>query len=332
MGNAKVYSILILVMFVWGMNVTWLKVIVSNGEPLTMQTMRVFLAGITVFIILKLMKQKLYVQGMPWKYILIGCFFGVICHHGFLAYGIERTTAMKTAIISGLSPLITAFIAVVFKDTIMTKTKAIGFALGGVGVLIAVVDDFTALFKLQLGDFFVFMSFFLQAFSFIAIRRATRVIQPMLMTGWMLVLGSSVLLVFTTIIYPTSFGSFLTLSPFVWTIFLLSAILATAIGHTLYNLCIKHIGAAESAIFTNFNTMFALFGAALFLNEIITWQQLIGCFFIIAGVVIGTGNVDRGVFKRMISWRFKGKKNEPTNLNAQEDIVIKELSKEAGSP
>ena len=85
LANAKVYSILVFVMFLWGMNVTWLKVIVSNGDPLTIQTARIFLAAITIFIILKLTKQPLYVKGMPFKYILIGCFFGVICHHVFLA-------------------------------------------------------------------------------------------------------------------------------------------------------------------------------------------------------------------------------------------------------
>lgn len=329
MANAKVYSILIFVMLLWGMNVTWLKIIVSNGDPLTMQTMRVLLAGITVFIILLVMKQKLFVPAMPWKYILIGCFFGVICHHVFLAYGIERTTAMKTAIISGLSPLFTAFIAVVFKDTIMTKTKFIGFTLGGIGVLIAVVHDVTQLSSLQLGDFLVFMSFFLQAFSFIAIRRATKIISPMLMTGWMLVIGSTALLIFTTFTNPTSFRSFLSLSPFVWTIFLLSAILATAIGHTLYNLSIKHIGAAESAIFTNFNTMFALIGAALFLNEVITFQQLIGCFIIIAGVIIGTSNLELKTF-RLRGWRTSSQQDVP--LKSKNEEIDEALSKEVETP
>ena len=298
LANAKVYSILVFVMFLWGMNVTWLKVIVSNGDPLTIQTARIFLAAITIFIILKLTKQPLYRKGMPFKYIFIGCFFGVICHHVFLAYGIVQTTAMKTAIISGLSPLFTALIAVLFKDTVMTKSKLIGFALGGVGVLFAVVDDITELTNLQLGDFLVLMSFFLQAFSFIAIRRATEVISPMLMTGWMLLIGSSILLIFTFATSLRSYGAFVSFSPFIWLVFFMSAILATSIGHTLYNLCIKHIGAAESAIFVNFNTIFALIGAALFLHEIITLQQFIGSLIIISGVIIGTSNLEERLLQR----------------------------------
>ena len=179
MSNKKVYSILILVMLIWGMNVSWMKLIITSGDPLTLQGLRVFFAALTVFLILKLMKQPLTVINMPWKYILLGCFFGVICHHGFFAYGIEQTTAMKTAIISGMSPLFTAFVAVIFKDTIMTRTKVIGFLLGGIGVLVAIVRDFSDLLDWSLGDVYIFLSFFLQAFSFIAIRRATRTMQPL---------------------------------------------------------------------------------------------------------------------------------------------------------
>lgn len=301
MSNVKVYSILIFVMLLWGMNVSWLKMIISNGDPLTLQAIRIFLAAITVFVLLICLRQKIFVPNMPWKYIIIACFFGTICHHAFLAYGIDKTMAMKTAIISGLSPLFTALIAVLFKDTVMTWTKFIGFTLGGIGVLIAVVKDVTSLLELQQGDFFVFMSFFLQAFSFIAIRRGTYTISPLLMTGWMLLIGSLILLMFSIIVQPQSFVVVSNLSWGIWGILLLSAILATGIGHTLYNLSIKHIGAAESAIFTNFNTVFALLGATLFLKEAISIQQLIGCLFIVSGVIIGTGNVDSWLKIRRVS-------------------------------
>lgn len=293
MSNKKVYGILILVMLVWGMNVSWMKLIITSGDPLTLQGLRVFFAALTVFLILKLMKQPLTVENMPWKYIMLACFFGVICHHGFFAYGIEQTTAMKTAIISGMSPLFTAFVAVLFKDTILTRTKALGFLLGVIGVLIAVVRNFSDLLNWDLGDIYIVLSFFLQAFSFIAIRRATRTMQPMLVTAWMLLIGSSILLLLSLIINPSSFIMFTKLSSNTLIVFLLSAILATGVGHTLYNLCIKHIGAAESAIFANFNTVFALIFSALLLGELITLQQFIGSIFIIVGVIVGTGNIER---------------------------------------
>lgn len=52
----------------------------------------------------------------------------VICHHGFFAYGIEQTTAM-------------------------THTKALGFLLGGIVVLVAIVRDFSDLLNWALGTY-----------------------------------------------------------------------------------------------------------------------------------------------------------------------------------
>ena len=298
MGNAKVYTILVLIMFTWGLNFPWLKMIISYGDPLTIQAVRVFIAGVVIFIIIKFMRQPLMIENMPWKYILLGSLFGIFFHHSLFAIGIDQTSSMKAAIMGGMGPLFTAFVAVVFKDTVMTRTKFIGFALGASGVLVAIVKGFDDLTNWDIGDIYMFLSFFLQSFSFIAIRRATRVMQPMLLTAWMQVIGAAGLIVVALIISPKNFVVFTELPPSIWVLFLFSAVVATGIGHTLYNLCIQQIGAAESAIFANFSTIFALFSSALILNEVLTVQQFFGSMLVIIGVLVGTGNMER-----FIKWR-----------------------------
>lgn len=302
MSHAKVYAILIGVMILWGINTPWMKIIIASGDPLTLQATRVFIASLVIFIILKCFRKKLIVANMPWKYIWLGAFFGVMLHHGFYAFGIDQTTAMKAGIINGLSPLFTAMAAVIFKDTVMTRTKLLGFMLGFSGILVAIVKGWDDLFAWEIGDLYIFLSFFLQSFSFIAIRRATKVIQPMLMTAWMQFVGSLVLVALAFSIQPSNFSVFATMPSNVFIIFLLSGIVATGIGHTLYNLCIQQIGAAESAIFSNFNTIFSLIASALILHEVLTVQQFIGCLLVVLGVLTGTGNMER-----FIRWRRTAK-------------------------
>ncbi len=313
-------------MLLWGLNITWLKLIVTYGEPIIIQSVRIFIAGMTVFLILVLIKQKIYVRNMPWTYILIGSFFGVVCHHALMAVGIDQTTGTKAAIIGGLSPLIVALIAIIFKDTVMTKSKLIGFILGAIGVCIAVIQDFNDLLNLQTGDILVFLSFFLQAFSFIAIRRGTRTISPLLMTAYMLTIGAIILIFTSLFIHPTGLNVFVTSDFQFWSVFILSAVLATGIGHSLYNLCIKHIGTAESAIFVNLNTVFGLFGTALLLSEIITIQQLIGTMIIILGVIIGTSNLETIIMK------YKQLKKDSELLNEHSNITPIELPEEKTTP
>ncbi|MGM9949319.1 MAG: DMT family transporter [Lysinibacillus sp.] len=299
MKNVHVYAILIFVMLCWGLNVTMLKVLTANFEPLIMQGGRIFVAGATVFLLLWLFKQKLSVPNMPWKPIFVATFFGVVCHHFFMAVGIAETTATKATLICGLSPLITALIAIVFRASTFTVWKTIGFILGFVGIGIAVVDDVTNLTSLELGDLFVFLSIFLQAFSFFAIRKGTEVLPPILMTAYMLTIGSAVLIAMGLLYDARAYEQFHRVDLSIIAIFITSAVLATAIGHSLYNIAIKHIGAAESAIFTNFNTIFALIGAYIFLGEEMHMQQYVGCLLIIAAVIVGTGGLDEKLRRRV---------------------------------
>lgn len=95
-------------------------------------------------------------------------FVGVVAHHSLLATGIAQTTAVKTSLILGLAPLITAIIAVATRATSLTKLRFTGFIIGFLGIVIAVVDDIGAVTAFVLGDVYVLASIVVQAFSFLS--------------------------------------------------------------------------------------------------------------------------------------------------------------------
>ncbi|MFE6167921.1 DMT family transporter [Viridibacillus arvi] len=307
MGNTKVYSILVMIMLAWGLNVTALKTLVDHLNPITMSAVRIFIAGTTVLIILALLKKTLFQRDFPWKYIVIISLLGVVCHHLFLAVGIQRTSAVKTSIILGFGPLLTALLSMAFKLSQLTYQKFSGFVLGTVGVILTVLNGAEKVGELQLGDFYIFLSILLQAFSFIFISKASKLINPMILTGYILIIGSIILFAISLIIEPGGFTDFQTINSNVILVLFASAIFATAIGHMLYNTSIKLIGPAEAAIFVNFSTIFALIGAYYLLNEPITLLQMVGCLLIMIGVVVGTSGLKfryilQSVFSRMKSW------------------------------
>ena len=66
-----------------------------------------------------------------------------------------------------------------------------------------------------------------------------------------------------------------------------------------------HIGAAESAIFTNFNTLFALIGAYIFLGEklIVTDKgRKYSIVFLVEKLEILGYNVQKMVFRRWLKY------------------------------
>lgn len=286
--NVQIYLILAAVMFLWGMNVTALKTLVQYFPAITIQSVRVFTAGIVVFIILAMLKK-------------IRKPTNVTLHHLFLGLGLSKTSAVNGGLILGMGPLLTALMAILLLGTRLTRIKVIGFVSGGVGITLTVLGGGDGLSGISIGDLFIFFSILSQAISFIIISKASKTMDPRLLTGYMFILGSTILFVIGLWSEPDGVASLTTGSMSLWLIFLGSAVLATAIGHMLYNDIIGRVGPAETSIFLNLNTFFSLIGAAIFLNEIITAYHLLGLLFIIIGVLLGSGAVEELMIKRKAS-------------------------------
>lgn len=288
----NIYFLLMMVMIIWGFNVSAVKVLVMNIDPILLTSVRIFTAGITVLIICKFLKIFRLPNKKELYMIIIISIFNVVTHHMFVAIGLNETSAVNSGLILGMGPLLTMILALYFIDKKVVTMKIIGFILGFVGIVITTLSSSTRFTKLSIGDFLVFLGVLTQAISFIQISKMDPKLDPRLLTGYMLVFGSVLVFIFS--FYNTSnIGQITKL--FDWKlglIFLYSAVVATACGHMIYNFAIKKVGPAESAIFINFNTVFALLGAVLFLKEQITIGHLIGLLFIVLGVIIGSGGID----------------------------------------
>lgn len=293
----NVYFLMIGVMFFWGMNVVALKLLVSFFSPLTMTAFRIFLAAFTVILIVISLKKFRWLKWQEWKWVILASLLGIVIHHFLLATGMAQTSAVKTSIIVGFSPLMTAIFAVLFSFSRFHLLQFAGFVLGTFGVIMAVLQDGGVGRTLGWGDALVFLSIVSQALSFLAIRKISSDVESFLLTGYMLLIGSFVLLISSLAVEPESWRDMIG-APFKYYMLLIgSAVFATAIGLTAYNYAISQIGAAESAIFGNFNTIFALIGTAVFLQETIQARQIIGCLLIILGVLLGTGALQEMIYK-----------------------------------
>lgn len=271
----------------WGFNVSAIKVLVTNIDPMLLTSIRIFVAGITVLVICYFLK----IFRLPTKeeilLILYIASLNVVAHHVFNATGLSRTSAVNTGLIVGMGPLLTMLLTIVFISRRVTFFKDLGFVVGFAGVVITTLSGSEGITIISIGDFMVFIAVLVQAISFILISKLNTNFDPRLFTGYMLVLGAPVIFIISMI-----GGSELEQIDklFSWKlglIFLFSAILATAFGHMFYNFAIKQVGPAESAIFINFNTFFALAGSVIFLGERIMIYHLIGLVLVVIGMLVG---------------------------------------------
>lgn len=298
MKNYLIYGQLMLVIMMWGLNVVAIKVIVGEFSPVTITSFRIFLASVFVFIVLLFRKQIRMPKKKEWLYIGLVALTGVAGHHFFLSVGLTQASASTSGLILGLVPLFTAILASLMLKERLSFLRLAGLVFGLSGVSLVVLVGSSEGLALNTGDLFVFFAVLAQAVSFIFIKKATETMGARLVTGITLMLGSFFLFIISLFMEPDGLSSLLEGSLLGWTVFLASALFATALGQFLYNHAIQHIGPGKSSIFMNLQPFFALLGSYFFLGEQLSVVHFLGFILIVIGVMLGSGMADEWVRRR----------------------------------
>lgn len=294
------YGILFTLMMIWGLNVVALKILVEHFPPVTMQSLRVFTAGIVLSIFMIMSKSFSRLTKKELSITLIAGVFGVFGHHFFIALGLSRTTASNAGLILALVPLTTSLLAIIFLNNKLTMFRFIGIILGLIGVTFIVLKGNSNLGTISIGDLYILGAVLTQAISFIIIKKGTETIDSRLLTSIMMVFGSTILFVVSLFLEPNRISEIFTIGYPYWILFFASAIIATGLGHMTYNSAISKLGAGETSIFINLTPFFSLTSSALFLGELIKVTQIFGFILIIIGVILGTGLFETFVLKEKI--------------------------------
>ncbi|WP_223292271.1 DMT family transporter [Salipaludibacillus neizhouensis] len=293
MKQTGTYGLLIFVMMIWGLNVVAVKYLVEHFPPVMMQSLRIGIAGLCAISILYFLKDLRKLTKREWGLTALAAFFGQIGHHSMLAIGLVETTASKASLILGLIPLTTAIFAMIFLGDRLTKLRFTGILSGFTGVTFVVLNPAEGVAGISQGDMYIFIAMVSQVISFIIIKVATKTLSSRQLTGIMLLIGSAGLFLLSFFFEPGSLGKMSNTNQTVWIVFFSSAVIATGLGHIMYNAAIQKIGAGQTAVFNNFIPLFALIGSFFLLGEPIYLSQLIGFLFIVCGVLLGTGYIEQ---------------------------------------
>src|SRR5690625_4966000 len=131
-----VYLLLLVVMMLWGFNVSALKVLVTEIDPVMLTAVRIFVAGITVLIITYFMGFFRLPRRNELLLIVYIGFFNVIAHHILFALGLTRTSSVNAGLILGMGPLLTMMLSIILLKDRVTRLRVAGFILGFYGVVI----------------------------------------------------------------------------------------------------------------------------------------------------------------------------------------------------
>ncbi|GJQ41092.1 MAG: hypothetical protein JETCAE03_05900 [Ignavibacteriaceae bacterium] len=275
----------LLVTFLWSTSFVIIKIGLVEIPPLTFAGLRYTIAFICLLpfaftktnssIIKKLNKKDW------WKLILLGFLFYAFTQ-GTQFIGLSLLPAVTVSLWLNFTPLIVAFMAILFLNEFPTK-------LQWIGVLIFIIGIFTYFFPVELnqnqttGLIVMTIGVFANAASAVLGRNINREakINPGVVTVVSMGIGSIILLITGLLIQGIPSISFQNLLFLLWL-----AIVNTALAFTIWNFTLRTLSAMESSIINGTMLIQIAVLAWLFLDEFISLKEGIGMLMAAAGVLL----------------------------------------------
>jgi drug/metabolite transporter (DMT)-like permease len=278
--------LLLITAIIWGFAFVAQRSGMEYLGPFTFNAIRFALGGISLVPILLLNRKrqfenKKFLPILSDKVLLKGGIVaGIIIFFGasFQQGGIVYTTAGKAGFITGLYIIIVPILGLMFKQ----KTSAgtwIGAFVAVVGLyLLSVTSDLS----IGLGDHLVLASALFWAMHVLWISRISPKTDPIQLAFFQFVL-CSVLSLIAALIYEVS-----TLQNIIDAAvpILYAGVVSVGIAYTLQVVAQREAHPSHAAIIMSLESVFAVIGGWIVLNESIALRGLIGCALMLAGMIL----------------------------------------------
>jgi drug/metabolite transporter (DMT)-like permease len=293
------WLMLITLSLLWGGSFFFVGVAVAELPPLTIVTLRVGLAAITLWIIVLFMGLSLPRSPNVWMAFLIMGLLNNVIPFSLIVWGQTHIASGLASVLNATTPLFGVIVVgVLLVDERATAMKLVGVAVGFLGVVMMIgipsldsVKQGTILAQIAIlgaALSYAFASVFGRRFKAMGLK-------PIIIAAGQ-VTGSTALLA------PVAFyvdGPLALLGPgspsiIVWASILTLAVFSTALAYILYFKILASSGATNILLVTLLVPVSAIFLGLLFLNETLQWVNLAG----MALIAIGLSAIDGRLWKR----------------------------------
>lgn len=280
--------LLIAPFFLWGTAMVAMKGVMPHTTPFFMAAMRLVPAGILVLIVAALLKRAQPQGWKAWLWIVIFALLDGAMFQGFLAAGLTKTGAGLGSVIIDSQPLAVALLSSWLFGEIIGVWGGIGLGFGIIGIsLIGLPQDwFSHLFEmsslsfnfngvelLKSGELLMLCASLSMAAGTVCIRFVSRYADPVVATGWHMILGGIPLLLISGF-WESQQWSNIDLGG--WLAISYATIFGSAIAYGIFFYLASKGNLTSLSSLTFLTPIFALSFGNLFLHEVLTPLQWMG--------------------------------------------------------
>ncbi len=213
---------------------------------------------------------------------------GIAISNACYFYALQNTSLTNVAILYATTPLMTAILASIFLDEVLTPRRVLGIvlALGG-AVMLLCRGNLSLLLSLSMnrGDQFELLAAFTASVMAVLgrkIRRTPPVTVTLCMMFTSTVVTSAVILISGEVM------NFSPSVPAIWST-LYIGVFSSALAFLFQQISIHRIGAGPSSAFLNGIPALAIIGATLYFGETVSMIQIVSAAIIFTGIFLNAG-------------------------------------------
>ncbi|XP_022759419.1 WAT1-related protein At3g02690, chloroplastic isoform X3 [Durio zibethinus] len=257
------WAVLVSPFFFWGTAMVAMKEVLPKAGPFFVASFRLIPAGLLLVAFAKSKGRPLPSGLTAWLSIALFALVDASCFQGFLAQGLQRTSAGLGSVIIDSQPLTVAVLAALLFDESIGLVGAAGLALGVIGLVLlevpALALDESNFSLWGSGEWLMLLAAQSMAVGTVMVRWVSKYSDPIMATGWELS-ASDVLALF----YTSIFGS--------------------AISYGVYFYSATKGSLTKLSSLTFLTPMFASIFGFLYLGETFSTLQLIGAIVTIVAI------------------------------------------------
>jgi drug/metabolite transporter (DMT)-like permease len=293
MEKQKVYSLMVLATLCWSGAFIAGKYSISYIPVFTMTFIRLFIAAVIMYFVMKIMHYPYRLQKHHIPVFLLTGTIGMFGYHILFFFCLNYTSAINSSIIGAMNPIVTVILAYVFLKQRLNYKQVFGVILSFVGVFLTITGADPEVMKgmtFNKGDLIMLCAVLCWASYGIISSRAIQAdqqspayIPPIPMIYYSFIVGIIVLIPFV-VWEPQHFIT--ELPSGVWISIIYMSIFPSAIGYLLQQISIREIGPSRTSIFINLVPVFSIILAVIILSEKLEPVKLLTAALIITGVII----------------------------------------------
>ncbi|MED3087023.1 DMT family transporter [Bacillus toyonensis] len=269
------------VVMIWGINYTIAKYGLVEFTAIEFTAIRMMAAAPLLLLLTYFIEKSLYVERKDIPRLIVVSFVGIVLYQTLFMETVKYTSATNASLLISISPIFTTLFAVFLKQEKFSSRKLIGSMIAFVGAALVLVAGHSLASSFYGNGIGMITSICWGLYPVLA-GPLIKKYSALRVTAWSALVGAIPLLLLSgphVFVMPFHITKGMTLFALLYSIFFV-----TVFGLVMWYIGVQKIGASHTMVYMYITPIVAVLFAAIWANESISLQQMIGGIIIFFGL------------------------------------------------